>query len=127
MSGHEISPLAQSMTKEQSPVEVDLSRPELQWSHRPSFSFGSKLHDTFELQQEISNYVKSYEKEVAIGNVSLQARHLDQYDIEEHNIRAAPPSLLFDRVHFKNPIEAGRMLICGGGFEMPFSPFASMI
>ncbi|KAK9283978.1 hypothetical protein L1049_012236 [Liquidambar formosana] len=91
------------------------------------FSFTRKPTETFGLQDEIRNYVKNFEKDIEKDAVDSQIVKLNYYDVDEYNLQLSSQSLLFDKVFYKNRIEFGSLLLCGGGIAISVSPFASII
>ena len=77
------------------------------------------------IQQDIRNYVKKFEKD---GGNQQQLMKSNYCDIDEYNLRNPAQSFLFDRIFYKNRIESGSLLLCGGGgTAFSASPFASVI
>lgn len=87
------------------------------------FSISRKPSGISGFQQDIRNYVKKFEKD---GGNQLRMRS-NYYDIDDYNLKNPAQNLLFDRVFYKNRIESGSLLLCGGGTAVSASPFASVI
>lgn len=87
------------------------------------FSISRKPSGISGFQQDIRNYVKRFEKDG--GN--QQRMRSNYYDIDDYNLKNPAQNLLFDRVFYKNRIESGSLLLCGGGTAVSASPFASVI
>lgn len=94
-------------------------------SQKFQFSISRKQSGISGLQQDIRNYVKMYEKNG--GNQQLMRSNYYYYDIDDYNLRNPGQSLLFDRVFYKNRLESGSLLLCGGGTSLSVTPFASII
>ncbi|GKV52954.1 hypothetical protein SLEP1_g59504 [Rubroshorea leprosula] len=95
---------------------------------RFQFSFSSlKPSETSELQQDIKKYVKTLEKGIKRVDIDSPITISKGYDPDEYNLRASREGLLFDHVLFKNRLESGGMLLCGGSVAISLSPFASVI
>lgn len=91
------------------------------------FSFSCKPSESIEFQHDIINYVKTFEKGIERINIDPETVTTNQYDLDEYNLQTSQQNLLFDRVIFKNRIEVGSLLLCGGGIAFSSSPFASII
>lgn len=87
------------------------------------FSFAHKPTETLELQRDIRNYIRHFEKD----DMELQTVRSMSCDLGEYNLQAAAQSYMFDRVLFGNRIESRGILLCGGGISSSFSPFASFL
>lgn len=91
------------------------------------FSFTCRPSESVEFQQDIMKYVRNFEKGVEKVNLDTQTVTRNHYDLDEYNLQASQQNLLFDRVFFKNRIEFGSLLLCGGGIAFSSSHFASII
>lgn len=105
MNGHDASGLTGSSSSKES--NLDLVSP--------------NSTDTFELQQDIRKYIRSFEKQDTDSGIARSNCN----NLDEYKLQASAQSLLFDRVILKNKIESGSLLLCGGGMTLPFSSFAS--
>lgn len=114
-------------SKEPTLEEVSPNSLETRWGWRSQFSFARKPNDTFELQQDIRNYAKNFEKDLEKVNINSQISRSTCCDLDEYNLQASSQSLLFDRVFFNNRLDSGSMLLCDGGIAISLSPFASLI
>ncbi|GLT75819.1 hypothetical protein SLA2020_475150 [Shorea laevis] len=95
---------------------------------RFQFSFSSlKPSETSELQQDIKKYVKTLDKGIKRVDIDPPITRSKGYDPDEYTLQASREGLLFDHVLFKNRLESGGMLLCGGGVAISLSPFASVI
>lgn len=103
--------------------EVGLNGAISKQSQKFQFSISRKQSGISGLQQDIRNYVKMFEK----NGGNQQVMRSNYYDIYDYNLRNPGQSLLFDRVFYKNRLESGSLLLCGGGTSLSVSPFASII
>lgn len=91
---------------------------------RSRFSFGQKPTESIEMQHDIKNYIKSYEKDVIVDRIGSETSRsnysVDAYDLLEVNER-----LLFDKVLWKTRQVSGRLHICGG-VGVPYLPFSHL-
>lgn len=93
-----------------------------QISQSPSSFTPEAAAKSINLQQDIRNCIKKFEKENQEDGVKPNTKRSQYYDPDE-----STQGLLFDRVFFKNRIKSGTLLLCAGGRSISFSPFASII
>ncbi|OMP02013.1 hypothetical protein CCACVL1_02948 [Corchorus capsularis] len=109
--------------------QFNLNNCDGEWSQKFQFSFSPKPGKICELQQDISKYVKGFEK--SIGKVDIDSQintRRNSYDPDEYDLHAKQQNLLFDHVLYKNRLESGSLLLCNGGcIAASFLPFASVI
>lgn len=91
------------------------------------FSFSCRPSESVEFQEDIMKYVRNFEKGMEKVNLNAQTVTRNHYDLDEYNLGASQQNLLFDRVFFKNRIEFGSLLLCGGGIAFSSSHFASIM
>lgn len=123
MNGDDASRLtASSDSKEPKLDPVSQDSANSKRSQKFQFTFAGKTTETFELQQDIKKYIRTFEKH----DVVSENNRSNCYNMDEYNLQASAQSLLFDKVILKNRIESGSLLVCGG-ITVSFSPFASII
>nr|XP_023900484.1 uncharacterized protein LOC112012320 isoform X3 [Quercus suber] len=123
MNGDDASRLtASSDSKEPNLDPVSQDSANSKRSQKFQFTFAGKTTETFELQQDIKKYIRTFEKH----DVVSENNRSNCYNMDEYNLQASAQSLLFDKVILKNRIESGSLLVCGG-ITVSFSPFASII
>ncbi|KAH7536815.1 hypothetical protein FEM48_Zijuj03G0026400 [Ziziphus jujuba var. spinosa] len=121
-NGHEVSVLMANTLDHSSPTSVNTTR---EW--KSQFSFGRKPTETINLQQDIQKYIKSPDRGIEKGEINLQTKKSNNYDLDEYKLQAAAQSLVFERVFMRNRIESGNLLLCTSAFSNSLSPFASFI
>ncbi|KAL8248958.1 hypothetical protein R6Q59_005826 [Mikania micrantha] len=82
------------------------------------FSFGQKQTDNIKLQHDIESYIKIFEKDKNIDQITST----NNYNADAYELLAVNDGLLFDKVFFKTRQESGSLHICGG-VAVPFLPF----
>ncbi|KAG5539305.1 hypothetical protein RHGRI_019763 [Rhododendron griersonianum] len=87
------------------------------------FSFSRKPTENAGLRLDITNYIKSIEKEYENGGGNSETSKSNYYD---GLFNGYTENLLFDRVLLKNQIDSGSLHLCGGGLAVSFSPFGSI-
>ncbi|XP_024963979.1 uncharacterized protein LOC112504275 [Cynara cardunculus var. scolymus] len=95
-----------------------------EWERKSRFSFGHKPTEGIELQHDIKNYIKTFEKDTGIDGI-VSERSRTNYSIDEYNLLDVHEHLLFDIVLFRNQQESGRLHICSG-VAVPFLPLAHL-
>ncbi|KAF2321279.1 hypothetical protein GH714_038470 [Hevea brasiliensis] len=90
-------------------------------SQRFQFSIARNQNVTFEFQNDIGKYVKNFQRQNERVDINSQILRSNQSDLEEYNLLASSQSLLFDALFFRNKIESGCMLLCGGGMTCSFA------
>ncbi|XP_021687328.2 uncharacterized protein LOC110669820 isoform X3 [Hevea brasiliensis] len=90
-------------------------------SQRFQFSIARNQNVTFEFQNDIGKYVKNFQRQNERVDINSQILRSNQSDLEEYNLLASSQSLLFDALFFRNKIESGCMLLCGGGMTCCFA------
>lgn len=124
MNDHDASGLtASSSSKERNIDPFSPNSAIAEKSRKFQFSFAGKTTKTFDLQQDISKYIRNFEKH----DLDSEIASSNCYNMDEYNLQASAESLLFDRGLLRNRIESGSLLLCGGSFTISFSPFASII
>ena len=124
LSGYDASALTASSSSKEN--NLDLVSPNsaiAEKGRKFQFSFAGKTTKTCDLQQDISKYIRNFEKH----DIDSEIARSNCYNMDEYNLQASAESLLFDRVILRNRIEPGSLLLCGGSFTISFSPFASII
>ncbi|KAI3665027.1 hypothetical protein L6452_43643 [Arctium lappa] len=94
------------------------------WERKSRFSFGHKPTESIELQHDIKNYIKTFEKDTGIDGIVSQ-RSRTNYNADAYNLLDVNEHLLFDKVLFRNRQESGSLHICSG-VAVPFLPFACL-
>ncbi|KAL8229407.1 hypothetical protein R6Q57_014307 [Mikania cordata] len=82
------------------------------------FSFGQKQTDNIKLQHDIESYIKIFEKDKNIDQITST----NNYNADAYELLAVNDSLLFDKVFYKTQQESGSLHICGA-VAVPFLPF----
>ncbi|EEF36058.1 uncharacterized protein DDB_G0271670 [Ricinus communis] len=109
-----------SSSKEPTPDEISLNGSETQRDRSLQFSFADNQNDTLESQHDIGKFVKNFER----GMERVDANSNIRGNLDDYNLQVSAQSCLFDMVLFKNKINSGTMLLCGGVTTM-LSPFGS--
>uniref|UniRef100_A0A2P2JLW6 Uncharacterized protein n=2 Tax=Rhizophora mucronata TaxID=61149 RepID=A0A2P2JLW6_RHIMU len=125
MNSYDAPRLSVTSFKEATSDEASLNTSKSQLDRSCQFSFAHKSHGPFDYQQDIKHYIKNCEKDNERVDIDEQIVRSKYYDSEEHRMQASQQKLLFDRVFFRNRVESGSMLLCGGGLPTSLSPFAS--
>lgn len=94
------------------------------WERKSRFSFGHKPTESIELQHNIKNYIKTFEKDMGIDGITSE-RSRTNYNADVYNLLDVNERLLFDKVLFRNRQESGSLHICSG-VAVPFLPFAHL-
>lgn len=94
---------------------------------KPQFSFTPMPSATNSFKDDISNYVKIFSK--VSGNESSNSHTviLNHKNTEDYNCEYPMEKLVLDRVTFRNRIESGSILLCGGGVGVSLAPFSSVL
>ncbi|GJR56264.1 hypothetical protein Tco_1406785 [Tanacetum coccineum] len=87
------------------------------------FSFGHKPTEGIELQYDIKNYIKTFEKDKGLDDIASERSRATNYNADAYGLLDVNESLLFEKVFFKNRQESGSLHICGG-VAVPFLPLA---
>lgn len=83
------------------------------------------LSDASTFEQDIRNLGKLFPKEYRKAGDSCHIAASGRVDMDEYSSKVPVEQFLFDRVTFRNRIESGSLLLCGGGMCSWFSPYAS--
>ncbi|CAK9157273.1 unnamed protein product [Ilex paraguariensis] len=94
---------------------------------RKQFSFGCRSNEVIGLQQDIRSYITHFGKDIDKDGINSESTRSNYYDADEYNFQGHAEGLLFDRVFLHSRMESGSLHLCGGGFAISFSPFASFI
>ncbi|GAB2214674.1 hypothetical protein Droror1_Dr00019034 [Drosera rotundifolia] len=92
---------------------------------KQQFSSTQSLSDASTFEQDIRNLGKLFPKEYRKAGDSCHIAASGHVDMDEYSSKVPVEQFLFDRVTFKNRIESGSLLLCGGGMCSLFSPYAS--
>lgn len=95
-----------------------------EWERKSRFSFGHKPTESIELQHDIKNYIKTFEKDTGIDGIVLE-RSRTNYNVDAYSLLDVNERLLFDKVLFRNRQESGSLHICNG-VAVPFLPLAHL-
>lgn len=89
------------------------------------FSFGHKPTESIELQHDIKNYIKTFEKDKGLDDIASEKSRAN-YNVDAYSLLDVGESLLFDKVFLKNRQESGSLHICGG-VAVPFLPLVHLL
>ncbi|KAK6934055.1 hypothetical protein RJ641_036949, partial [Dillenia turbinata] len=78
------------------------------------FSFADRSVESVGPQHDLRHYIKSFSKDIEKEKSDSQIARLKPYDKERCNLQVQGESILFDMVFYKNRIESGSLLLCGG-------------
>lgn len=127
MQSHEDSNLtAHSSSNALSVDQVDKGSKSRGSNEPHRFSFAQKPKENMGPQNNITNYVKHFER--GLGTKAAGSDYARSvYDAGEYDLHGCLESFLFDRVFFRNRVESGSLHLCGGSGSVPFSSFGSVL
>ncbi|XP_027158848.1 uncharacterized protein LOC113760465 [Coffea eugenioides] len=89
------------------------------------FSFAQKPKENTGPQNNITNYVKHFER--GLGTKAAGSDYTRTvYDTGEFDLHGCLESFLFERVFFRKRVESGSLHLCGGSGSVTFSSFGSV-
>ncbi|XP_021897651.1 uncharacterized protein LOC110814486 [Carica papaya] len=118
---------ASSSTKRPTQAAAILDCKNVEHGGKYRFSFSRKSTEALEVQEDIRKYVRSFGKEREQLDDNAPIGRSKPIDLEKYDEQSKVQSLLFDCVAFKNRLESGSLLLCGGRIANTSSLFASMI